>query len=174
SSITPTHSNAQTFYQCLPISCPAGEYKENNTCKKCPAGTYNPNAGSITSADCKPCIPLTHTYKSDTESCIKWLQPGGCVCGEYGYTEYNKDLNVNSIVSTPTALSGCGAGGKLYLKKRYSTSGSAVQYLGCDSSSGALKLKIYKDCGNYSNHNYNIKVDSQTYCNPNKTSIEEL
>ena len=70
STLTPANTNAQTFYQCMPITCKAGEYKENNTCKKCPAGTYNPNTGSLTSADCKPCSAGYYSY-AGASSCYQ-------------------------------------------------------------------------------------------------------
>ena len=69
-----TPASAQTFYQCMPLICPEGQYLENGKCNKCPQGTYNDKAGQFGSKSCIKCPSGTGSYigssKCKAPSCI--------------------------------------------------------------------------------------------------------
>ncbi|MGN0929745.1 MAG: hypothetical protein ACI4N3_03845 [Alphaproteobacteria bacterium] len=70
SSITPTISNAQTFYQCMPTVCPAGQYKDRSgTCVKCPAGTANPYEGETSANSCQRCSGYGYAPNEGMSNC---------------------------------------------------------------------------------------------------------
>ena len=68
-------ASAQTFYQCMPITCPAGKYLENGKCNKCPSGTYNNKSGQVGSESCIKCPSGTGSWngasKCEAPSCLK-------------------------------------------------------------------------------------------------------
>ena len=223
STLIPANTNAQTFYQCMPITCKAGEYKENNTCKKCPAGTYNPNTGSLTSADCKPCSAgyYSVTGASSCKPCeAGYFCPGNsdrkaCSSGTYtssgsassckkcsdslytqytgdkyccGYAsdgrncikycnEYKSSFSINDKVRTPIILAGCAYVGRDYIRKEFSAGGCAIEYLGCNPSTGYAKVKIYKDCGETKTSGasgHDVYISEGFYCNANKTEEQDI
>ena len=53
STLTPANTNAQTFYQCMPITCSDGQYINGNKCENCPAGTFQKGNNRATS--CQEC-----------------------------------------------------------------------------------------------------------------------
>ena len=68
-------ASAQTFYQCMPITCPAGKYLENGKCNNCPSGTYNDKSGQVGSESCIKCPSGTGSWngasKCEAPSCLK-------------------------------------------------------------------------------------------------------
>ena len=93
----------------IPLSCPKGRYcPGNNTADQpyCPRGTYNPQFGMVSEADCQPC-------------------PGGYYCDLLGATEFDPSVNGTGVdqcaagyyckigvnVSTPTNSTSSGEGG---------------------------------------------------------------
>ncbi|MGN0930040.1 MAG: hypothetical protein ACI4N3_05355 [Alphaproteobacteria bacterium] len=83
SSITPTSSNAQTFYQCLPLSCSDGQYIKDGKCTSCPAGTYQ--KGNDRATSCSKCGAGTYS-STGASSCFTC--PAGYYCpdGQHKYS----------------------------------------------------------------------------------------
>ncbi|MGN0929620.1 MAG: hypothetical protein ACI4N3_03185 [Alphaproteobacteria bacterium] len=85
----PTISNAQTFYQCMPLSCSDGQYIKDGKCTSCPAGTYQ--KGNDRATSCSPCSAGTYssTGASSCSTCpAGYYCPGGtdkkwCSSGYY-------------------------------------------------------------------------------------------
>ncbi|MGN0929677.1 MAG: hypothetical protein ACI4N3_03495 [Alphaproteobacteria bacterium] len=123
SSITPTSSNAQTFYQCLPVAsastCEMGKYLENGTCKLCPAGYYCQNNQKYECADgyyqdataqssCRPC---TGSYSIE-ETCKLARHysysygAGGCYDGNesknYAIKNQSKTISYGDVYHSPS------------------------------------------------------------------------
>ena len=71
-SVTP--ASAQTFYQCMPLICPEGQYLENGKCNNCPRGTYNDKKGQVGSKSCIKCPSGTGSWggasKCEAPGCI--------------------------------------------------------------------------------------------------------
>ncbi|MBD5398937.1 hypothetical protein HDR60_05565, partial [bacterium] len=70
----PANTNAQTFYQCMPITCSDGQYIKDGKCTSCPAGTFQKGNNRATS--CTPCS--AGTYSSAGASSCKT-----CGIGQY-------------------------------------------------------------------------------------------
>jgi hypothetical protein len=63
-----------------PYSCNAGYYKNFGVCTACPAGTYNPSPGAVSSSSCTACSGGSYsaaTGASSSSTCVK------CVAGKY-------------------------------------------------------------------------------------------
>ena len=72
STLTPANTNAQTFYQCMPITCSDGQYINGNKCENCPAGTFQKGNNRATS--CTACS--AGTYSSAGASSCKTCEAG--------------------------------------------------------------------------------------------------
>ena len=70
-----TPASAQTFYQCMPVKCKAGEYASGGKCIQCPANTYCEDSRKI------PCPSNTYSNAGAT-SCQ--VCPAGSYCDSNG------------------------------------------------------------------------------------------
>ena len=98
-----TPASAQTFYQCMPINCPAGSYLENGECKICPRDSYCVNAkktacptgtyshfGAKSFNDCAQGWAYWHfSYVYDGVNCTARSSAGGC-CFSNVYFDRNE------------------------------------------------------------------------------------
>ena len=73
-----TPASAQTFYQCMPIKCKAGEYSSGGKCLTCPANTYCEDSRKI------PCPSNTYS-NGGVASCQ--VCPAGSYCDSNGIHE---------------------------------------------------------------------------------------
>ena len=180
STLTPANTNAQTFYQCMPITCKAGEYKENNTCKKCPAGTYNPNTGSLTSADCKPCSAgyYSVTGASSCTTCEAGYACNNgtktaCADGTYATAGQSSCKACNNYKFTnltigPTSF--C-----KYIPSYQSDYSFDSKYFGiytgCDKVTGELLVDLYTDCSSFLNGQFSsVTNDTKITATPDESN----
>ena len=84
------------------VNCPAGQYKTNNTCAKCPAGSYCPagasspttcpkgsycTAGVSSPTSCDPGYTTANTGTTTKDACIPESGSGTGTCKEGSYKE---------------------------------------------------------------------------------------
>ena len=98
STLTPANTNAQTFYQCMPITCSDGQYINGNKCENCPAGTFQKGNNRATS-----CTPCSAGYYSDAGKSSCTICPAGSYCtgGKLYYCPAN--TYVTTLGSTSSA-----------------------------------------------------------------------
>ncbi|MDE6224462.1 MAG: hypothetical protein K2M23_03210 [Alphaproteobacteria bacterium] len=65
SPLLTTNSNAQTFYQCMPITCSDGQYINGNKCENCPDGYYCPNGKDKKACSAEVTLNCVLTYCSN-------------------------------------------------------------------------------------------------------------
>ena len=73
--LSATPASAQTFYQCMPITCPEGEYVSGGKCLKCPANYY-----------CEDSIKIRCSYNTYSNAGATSCQvcPAGSYCDSNG------------------------------------------------------------------------------------------
>ena len=82
STLTPANTNAQTFYQCMPITCSDGQYIKDGKCTSCPAGTFQKGNNRATS--CTACLAGTYS-NAGASSCTTCPTGSYCPNGTYKY-----------------------------------------------------------------------------------------
>ena len=126
SATSPT--SAQTFYQCMPINCPAGSYLENGECKQCPYGTYSLGNNATSCTKCAKKVyykgPGGCNDRSDLWTRMELsVGGGGCSCDDNGWNTESSRV--------------CG-GGVQYSSGKYGLQGffQTVILLSCDRTTG--------------------------------------
>ena len=95
-----TPASAQTFYQCMPVKCGAGEYVSGSSCVKCPYGTYSLGNNATSCTEC--------------ESMTYYQGPGGCHSSKNLWTKMELSVGgggcscTSSDANKPTTKGVCG------------------------------------------------------------------
>ena len=101
-------ASAQTFYQCMPITCPAGSYLLNGKCEICPRDSYCVNSqktacptgtyshfGARSFNDCaNNSVSWSFNYVYQGENCTNRNSAGGC-CFSDVYFDRN-EITINA------------------------------------------------------------------------------
>ncbi|MBD5405779.1 hypothetical protein HDR59_04500 [bacterium] len=105
----PSNSNAQTFYQCMPIICNSGEYLDSkeNKCKTCPDGYYQ-TANNHIEQSCQPCKTVTVYYDRWYDKSPYTYTVSSAVSANF---QYEKTYNCNFGASSKSACMLYGAYG---------------------------------------------------------------
>ena len=85
-----TAQTNQGFYQCY-VNC--------GLCRSCPAGTSNPNTGSMSDAACEPCAPGFVSPRAGAVSCTS------CEAGHYA-TDDGEQYGVIAMATNCSAVCG--------------------------------------------------------------------
>ena len=123
-----TPASAQTFYQCMPINCPAGSYLENGECKQCPYGTYSLGNNATSCTKCAKKVyykgPGGCNDRSDLWTRMELsVGGGGCYCGKDGHLTTSTNICGTEVIK---------ASGKYGLSSYY----QSVILLSCDRKTG--------------------------------------
>ena len=134
-------ASAQTFYQCMPVKCKAGEYVSGGKCLQCPANTYCEDSRKI------PCPSNTYSNAGAT-SCQ--VCPAGSYCDSNGihqcaYGTYSLAGNLQCVECAKEVFYK-GPGGSSYDRTLWTKFELSVGGGGC--SCGSIK------CGDYVNSYY--------------------
>ena len=81
-----TPASAQTFYQCMPITCPAGKYLENGKCNNCTGGYRCPgdNKRYACTGEWEYARPGSSYCSTFGPSDVRmWVGGGGCSPGNF-------------------------------------------------------------------------------------------
>ena len=102
-----TPASAQTFYQCMPITCPAGSYLLNGKCEICPRDSYCVNSqktacptgtyshfGAKSFNDCaNGWASWSFNYVHDGENCTIRNNAGGCCFSDVYFNRNEITIN---------------------------------------------------------------------------------
>ena len=163
STLIPANTNAQTFYQCMPITCSDGQYIKDGKCTSCPAGTFQKGNNRATS--CQECKFVSVFLSCDSD------YPYAGQGANATELEIDKIYGGKTCSTMNMQVSGCSSGYRAIRKIFVNT---AVQYIGCSSSSGSPKFRFYTSCGKEKTSTYTLEVNSNLYCNPNISSEKYL
>ena len=136
-----TPASAQTFYQCMPVKCGAGEYVSGGKCLKCPANYY-----------CEDSIKIRCSYNTYSNAGATSCQvcPAGSYCDSNGihqcaYGTYSLAGNSKCVECAKKVYykgpGGCHSRGDLWTKIELSVGGGGCS---CNASD--------KECGDYVIH----------------------
>ena len=176
STLIPANTNAQTFYQCMPITCSDGQYIKDGKCTSCPAGTFQKGNNRATS--CTPCS--AGTYSSAGASSCKTCEAGyacnngtrtACATGYYqnatGQSSCKKCSNIEVILSNISYVKnditnktgGCQHGSKQNVKVTLSPGSNIIGAMGIDITlnEGAGVINTIYSFSGY----YNITMNTQ-------------
>ena len=137
-----TPASAQTFYQCMPVKCKAGEYVSGGKCLQCPANTYCEDSRKI------PCPSNTYSNAGAT-SCQ--VCPAGSYCDSNGihqcaYGTYSLAGNLQCVACAKEVYYK-GAGGCQNSKYSWTKMELSVGGGGCSCSHNGWDTTTNRVCG---------------------------
>ena len=142
-----TPASAQTFYQCMPLKCGAGEYASGGKCLQCPANTYCEDSRKI------PC-PFNTYSNAGATSCQ--VCPAGSYCDANGihkcaYGTYSLAGNLQCVECASMTYyqgpGGCHSDRNKFIQHTLKVGGQVLtNCLNYDSKCGH-KLTHHKDYG---------------------------
>ena len=150
--LSATPASAQTFYQCMPVKCKAGEYVSGGKCLKCPANYY-----------CEDSIKIRCSYNTYSNAGATSCQvcPAGSYCDSNGihqcaYGTYSLAGNSKCVECAKKVYykgpGGCHSSKNLWTKMELSVGGG-----GCscnangssETSSGVCGEEVFEAEGLY-------------------------
>ena len=147
-----TPASAQTFYQCMPVKCKAGEYVSGGKCLQCPANYY-----------CEDSIKIRCSYNTYSNAGATSCQecPAGSYCDSNGihqcaYGTYSLAGNSKCVECAKKVYykgpGGCHRSKNLWTKMELSVGGggcSCNDNGSSETSSGVCGAEVFEGSGKY-------------------------